>query len=141
MGFSHNPLSLVTSLFIINSWRRAEPEAGDVFLSIVQSHVLLALCHFPKDFLLLRLFCTMLPNSQESCLFVRCLSGFPWGWCNGRRPHLQLRRDPQGSSPILTWISWCVCSFKQGVRSRLVLRNATLLSSRAVKEFSGLQSS
>ena len=64
------------------------------------ARVLLALRHFPKDFLLLRLFCTMLPNSQESCLFVRCLSGFPWGWCNGRGPHLQLRRDPQGSSPM-----------------------------------------
>ena len=30
----------------------------------MQSRVLLALRHFPKDFLLLRLFCTMLPNRQ-----------------------------------------------------------------------------
>ena len=33
----------------------------------------------------------------------------------------------------------CVCSFKQGVRSRLVLRHGSLLSSRVVKRFSGLQ--
>ena len=79
-------------------------------------------------------------GSQESFRVVRGLSGFLWGWCNGRGPHLQLRREPQGSSPVLTWILGCVCSFKQGVRSRLVLRHETLLSSRAVKDFSGLQS-
>ena len=80
-------------------------------------------------------------RSQESFRVVRGLSGFLWGRCNGRGPHLQLRREPQGSSPVLTWILGCVCSFKQGVRSRLVLRHRTLLSSRAVKEVSGLQSS
>ena len=80
-------------------------------------------------------------GSQESFCVVRGLSGFLWGQCNGRGPHLQLRWKPQGSSPVLTWISGCVCSFKQGVRSRLVLRHRTLLSSRAVKEVSGLQSS
>ena len=79
-------------------------------------------------------------GSQESFRVVRGLSGFLWGWCNGRGPHLQLRREPQGSSPVLTWILGCVCSFKQGVRSMLVLRHETLLSSRAVKDFSGLQS-
>ena len=79
-------------------------------------------------------------GSQESFQVVRSLSGFLWGWCNGRGPHLQLRREPQGSSPVLTWILGCVCSFKQGVRSRLVLRHETLFSSRAVKDVSGLQS-
>ena len=79
-------------------------------------------------------------GSQESFQVVRSLSGFLWGWCNGRGPHLQLRREPQGSSPVLTWILGCVCSFKQGVRSRLVLRHETLLSSLAVKDVSGLQS-
>ena len=59
----------------------------------------------------------------------------------GRGPHLQLRWEPQDSSPFLTWILGCVCSFKQGVRSRLRLRHGTLLSSPAVKEFSVLQSS
>ena len=63
MCLSHNPFSQVTSLFIIKSWRRAKPKAGDVFLSAVhEAGVLLALRHFPKDFLLIRLFCTTLPN-------------------------------------------------------------------------------
>ena len=78
-------------------------------------------------------------GSQESCLVVRCLSGFPWGRCNGGGPHLQLRREPQGSSPVLTWISGCVCSFKQRVRSRFELRHETLLSSLAVKDVSGIR--
>ena len=59
----------------------------------------------------------------------------------GRGPHLQLRWEPQDSSPFLTWILGCVCSFKQGVRSRLRLRHGALLSSSAVKEVSGLQAS
>ena len=80
-------------------------------------------------------------GSQESFRVVRGLLGFLWGQCNGRGPRLELRREPQGSSPVLTWISVCVCSFKQGVRSQLMLRHGTLLSSRVVKEFSGLQSS
>ena len=80
-------------------------------------------------------------GSQESFRVVRGLSGFLWGWCNGRGPHLQLRREPQGSSPVLTWILGCVCSFKQGGRSRLVWRHGTLLSSRDAEEVSGLQSS
>ena len=31
--------------------------------------------------------------------------GVHWGPCNGRGPHLVLRREPQGSSPVLTWVS------------------------------------
>ena len=80
-------------------------------------------------------------GSQESFRVVRGLLGFLWGQCNGRGSHLQLRQEPQVSSPVLTWISGCVCSFKQGVRSQLMLGHGTLLSSRAVKEVSGLQSS
>ena len=33
------------------------------------------------------------------------LLGVHWGPCNGRGPHLVLRREPQGSSPVLTWVS------------------------------------
>ena len=80
-------------------------------------------------------------GSQESFRVVRGLLGFLWGQCSGRGPHLQFKQGPQVSSPFLTWILGYVCSFKQGVRSRLILRHGTLLSSRAVKEFSGLQSS
>ena len=73
-------------------------------------------------------------SGSFSFQIVRDLSGFLCGWCNGRGPHLQLTQGPQGSSLVLMWISWCVCSFKQGVRSRLVLWYRTLLSFQAVKE-------
>ena len=43
-------------------------------------------------------------RSQESFGVVRGFSGFLWGRCNGRGPHLELRREPQGSSRVLTWI-------------------------------------
>ena len=69
----------------------------------------------------------------------RGLSGLHWGRCNERRPLLELRQEPQGSSPVLTFVSGCLCHFKQGVRSRLVWRHGNLLSSRVVKGVSGLQ--
>ena len=78
-------------------------------------------------------------GSQEYCGVGRGLSGFHWVWCNGRGPHRDLKWEPQGSSPVLTWVSGCVCHFKQGVRSRRVWRHGTLLSSRAVKGVSALQ--
>ena len=80
-------------------------------------------------------------GSQEYCGVGRGLSGLHWGRHNGRGPHLELRRESQCSSPVLMWFSGCVCSFKQGVRSRLVWRHGTLLSSRVVKGVSGLQAS
>ena len=76
-------------------------------------------------------------ESQEHCGVGRGLSGFHWGRCNRREPHLMWRQEPQGSCPVLTWVSGCVCHFKQGVRSRLAWRHGTLLSSRVVKEISG----
>ena len=53
MCLSHNPFSQATSLiFIIKSWRWAQPKAGDVFLPAAhQAGVFLALRHFLKDFL------------------------------------------------------------------------------------------
>ena len=78
-------------------------------------------------------------GSQEYCVVARGLWGLHWGLCNGRGPHLELRRYPQGSSPVLTWVSGCVCHFKQGVRSRLVWRHGSLLLSRVVKGVSGFQ--
>ena len=47
-------------------------------------------------------------GSQKYCDVGRGLSGLHWVWCNGRGPHLELRREPQGSSPVLTWVSGCV---------------------------------
>ena len=69
-------------------------------------------------------------GSQESCLFVRCLSGFPWGRCNGRGPHLQLSREPQSSSPVLTWISGYV-QFQTGSQVSTCVKewNSAFLSS------------
>ena len=48
--------------------------------------------------------------------------GTPLCLVEGRGPHLELSQEPQGSSPVLTWVSACVCHFKQGVRSRHVWR-------------------
>ena len=48
---------------------------------------------------------------------------------------LELRPEPQGSSPVLTWNSGFLWSFNRGVRPHLVLRHRTPLSSRGVKGF------
>ena len=69
-------------------------------------------------------------GSQEYCGVVRGHLGLHWVWCNGRGPHLELRWEPQGSSPVLTWVSGCVCRVKQEVRSGRGWRHGTLLSSR-----------
>ena len=50
-------------------------------------------------------------------------------------------QELQYSSPVLIWVSGSVCHFKQRVRSLLVWRHGTLLSSRVVKGVSGLQAS
>ena len=42
-------------------------------------------------------------GSQEYCCVGRGLLGLHWVWCNGRVPHLELRWEPQVSSPVLTW--------------------------------------
>ena len=47
-------------------------------LSVVQSHVLLALRHFPKDFLLLRLFCTTLPNKDDAVKVLQSICQQIW---------------------------------------------------------------
>ena len=78
-------------------------------------------------------------GSQEYCGVGRELLELHWVWCNGRGPHLELGREPQGSSAVLTWVSGCVYCLIQGVRSPRVWRHETLLSSRVVKGVSGLQ--
>ena len=80
-------------------------------------------------------------GSQEYCVVGTGLSGLHWARCNGRGPHLELRWEPQCSSPVLTLVSRCVCRFKQGVRCHLMWRHGTLLSSRVVKGVSGFQAS
>ena len=66
---------------------------------------------------------------------VRGLSGFLCSPCWGRGPHLDLRPEPQGSSPVLTWISGFLWSFHRGVRPRLVRRHASLPSSLVEKQW------
>ena len=56
-------------------------------------------------------------GSKEYCEVGRVLSGIHWSRYNGRGPHLELSWESQGSSPVLTWVSGCVCHFRQGVRS------------------------
>ena len=80
-------------------------------------------------------------GSQESFQVVRSLSGFLWGWCNGRGPHLQLRREPQGSSPFLTLIAGSLQSWNRKVRPHLLLRDGTPLASRVVHGLTGHLSS
>ena len=53
-------------------------------------------------------------ESQVSVRVVRDLSGFLSSQCRGIGPHLELRLEPQGSSPVLTWISGFQWSFNRG---------------------------
>ena len=72
-------------------------------------------------------------RSQVYCGVGRSLSEFYWVWCSGRAPHLELRWEPQGSSPFLTSIAGFLYSWNRRVRPRLVLRKGTLLASRVVQ--------
>ena len=56
-------------------------------------------------------------------------------------PHLELRREPQGSSPFLTLILGSLWSWNRGVRPHLVLRHGTPVASRVVHGVSGQLSS
>ena len=78
---------------------------------------------------------------KESFRVVRDLSGFLLSWCRGIGPYLELRQEPQCSSPVLTWISGFLWSCNMGVRPCLVLRHETLLSFQVVKVVSGVLSS
>ena len=72
-------------------------------------------------------------RSQVYCGVGRSLSEFYWVWCSGRAPHLELRWEPQGSSPFLTSIAGFLYSWNRRVRPRLVLRKGTLLASLVVQ--------
>ena len=68
----------------------------------------------------------------------RCTSGFLLSCCRGIGPHLELMQETRGSSPLETGISRFLSSFNRGIRPCLLLRHGTPLSSRVVKEVSGL---
>ena len=75
------------------------------------------------------------PHSRGTLSFPAHLNLSPFA-----PPHLDLRLEPQGSSPVLTWISGFLWSFNRGVRPCLVWRHGTLLPSRGVKGLSGFLS-
>ena len=84
-----------------------------------------------------------LMGPQERSVSVRGstdLCGFLCSCCHGRGPHLELRLEPQGSSPMPTWISGFLWGFHRGVRPRFVWRHARPLYSRAGKAVSGFLS-
>ena len=77
-------------------------------------------------------------RSQGYCGFGRGLSGLLWVWCNGSGPHLELRQEPQGSAPDflepdLTQIAGSLLSLLRSVRSRVLRRNGTPLTSQVVQ--------
>ena len=81
---------------------------------------------------------------QESPVFMRVargLSEFLSSLCQVLSTHLNLRLEPQGSSPVLTRIFGFLWSFHRGIRPRLLWRHGSVLSSRAVKVASGFLSS
>ena len=61
--------------------------------------------------------------------------------CSQQGPHLDLRQEPQGSSPFLTRIAGSLQSWDRRVRTHLVWSNGTPLSSRVVHGMTGHLSS
>ena len=62
---------------------------------------------------------------------ARGLSGFFSSCCQGRGPHLEPRPEPQGSSPVLTWILGFLWGFHRGVRPRFMWIHASPRSDAA----------
>ena len=81
--------------------------------------------------------------SEKSSLHSSCEGplGIPLQSGQGIWPHLKLRPEPQGSSPVLTWISGFLWSFNRKVRPCLVWRHGTLLPSRGFIKVLGFLSS
>ena len=80
-------------------------------------------------------------ESQVSIRVARGFSGFLCSQCRAIWPHLELRPEPQGSSPVLTWILGFLWSVNRGVRPRLVWIHGTPLPSRGFKVVSDFLSS
>ena len=71
----------------------------------------------------------LLPQeNQFSMLVGKGISLFLFCQCQGLGPHLELRSEPQGSSPGLAWILGFLWSFNKAVSPRLMWRHASLLS-------------
>ena len=64
-----------------------------------------------------------------SVRFERSPLGFLSSRCQVLSPHLELKMEPEVSSPVLTWILVFLWSLPRGVRPRLLWLHARLLSS------------
>ena len=80
-------------------------------------------------------------RSQGYCNVGKGLLGHNWVFCNGRRPHLEWRQEPQFSFPFLTPITGSLQSWVRRVRPRLVWINVSPLASRVVHGVTGHLSS
>ena len=83
--------------------RRVEGGVSRSFSSCGRKHSVLSTC---DGDLRERLMVAM--GIQEYFGDGRDLSGLHCGWCNVKGPHLDLRRETQGSPPVLTWVSVCI---------------------------------
>ena len=81
--------------------------------------------------------------SGKSSLHASCKEHLwiPLQSLQGPRSSSRVEAGHQGSSPVLTWISGFLWSFKRGVRPRLMWRHASPLSSQAVQVVAGFLSS
>ena len=85
-----------------------------------------------------------LRKGQSPCKLLWGLSGFLSRRCRGLRPCVESVPEPEGSSPVLTWILGYFWSVPRGVSPRLEWGHARALSSRAlaaVSRFPSLGSS
>ena len=73
-----------------------------------------------------------LRKGQSPCELLGSLSGFLFRRCWGLRPSVESVREPEDSSPVLTWILGYFWSLPRGVSPRLERGHARTLSSRAV---------
>ena len=73
-----------------------------------------------------------LRNGQSQCELLGGLSGFLSRRCRGLIPCVESLREPEDSSPVLTWILGYFWSLPRGVSPRLEWGHARAVSSRAV---------
>ena len=77
-----------------------------------------------------------LRKGQSPCELLGGLSGFLYRRCQGLIPCLESVREPEDSSPMLTWILGYFWSLPRGVSPHLEWGHARALSSRAVAAMS-----
>ena len=73
-----------------------------------------------------------LRKGQSPCELLGSLSGFLSRRCRGLRPCVESVREPEDSSPVLTWILGYFWSLPRAVSPRLEWGHARALSYRAV---------